>query len=632
MKNKLIGGLFALVILLLAGYAGSSWYLGKRIESEASATIDAINTRLATAWPDRARLVQRRYDRGVFTTRAAYALELTGVADSGTKPEILFVSEVRHGPLPDVIRSGSFDAYLASIQTTLASTAFTEQSLRLAPNRAALDGTIRVHFDGTSTLDWTLAPLDIMLGMNRLSLGGGQFKADLGKQISSTRADFTLAGLGVVNDKGSIQIRSVRGFTDTQRGAFAMAVGKSGLSFENISIQWSDIPKIVLRQVDSRVNITEAGSRIGGEFRHDVGSIGVNDNNWGSLRSVVGFDNFGGDATLALVGLYHGLVVRSLSSEPDAALVTQSDIKQFWQAIGALLPNDPGIRIGPIVWRAPSGESKLEIAAGLTKAPLQASGIGLAKSPLRSLEATLTISRPMLATFWTDILQEGATSRALARQRAEREVRGLMQLADKLKLGKLDGSTLITRLRLDGQELKLNGQTLTAEAVIAGIGHVVPAGWFTDEPATAQDSPDEAAAMRHVAPSVLKSILTDAGYAFQETRDVEGDPLLVVAPGNLGASSIEVSFVGCGKDATCEDIVLRAKFPENKPGAAKTVADWNARTRTARAFVSREGAPALESEINAYGGMGTEAVAELVASFLKAVAEFSKELDNSPAQ
>ncbi|MCC7226657.1 MAG: DUF945 family protein [Burkholderiaceae bacterium] len=630
MKNKLLGALAALVILILGGYTGASWYVGGRIEAEANAAVDAINARLATSWPDHARVVQRRYIRGVFSSQANYALELTGLADRSTNPEMLFVSDIRHGPLPDLLQGGQWQGYLASIRTTLASTPFSEQSLRLAPNRAALDGTIRVQFDGTSALNWTLAPLELARGAVRLTLGGGQFKASLGPQLSWTRADLTLASLGVVTDKANIQFKGIRGFTDNRRGAVAVPIGKSGVTVENITLVLPDIPKIGLRQVESQFAINEEGPVVSGEFRHDVGSISVNDNNWGSLKSVIGFDRFGGDATLALVSLYHEMVLRSMSSAADSALVSQADIKQFWQIVGALLPNSPGIRIGPIVWRVPSGESRLEINAGLVRTALLPSGIGLTGNPLQSLELTLTISRPMIATLWTDLLQEGATSRSQARQRAEREVRGLIQMASKLNIGKLDGNTMISRLRFDGADFKLNGQTISAATLISAIGHVIPPGWYSDEPATVQDSPDEAAAMRHLAPSVIATILRETGYAFEETRDAQGDPLLVVAPGDSGASKLEISFVGCGDDATCDDILMRARFAATKPADAKAIADWNTRTRMARAYITREGTPALDADVNAYGGMGKDAAAELVASFLKAVAEFAKELNNPP--
>ena len=570
MKNKLLVAVTGALILTIGGYVGASWYIGKRIETEAAATIDAINTRLESVWPDHARLVQRRYDRGVFSTRVTYALEFTGISDSSVTPEILFVSQVQHGPLPDLMTSASLGTDLAAVSTTVASTPFTEQSLRLAPNRSALEGTIRVHFDRTSTLDWTLAPLEISRGAVRLTLGGGKFTAELGPQISTTQADLSLTDLGATSDKTSLQIKGLRGFTDTRRGAFSVAVGKSGFVADNVTITWPEIPKIVLRQWDSRVLI-------------------------------------------------------------NATLVSQSDVRQFWQTVAALLPNNPGIRIGPIVWRVPSGESKLEVNAELTRTALHPSGIGLAGNPVQTLDATLTISRPMMATLWTDLLQEGSSGgRTQTRQRAERDVRGMVQTMERLKLGKIDGNTVISRLHFDGQEFKLNGQTLTTNALLAGIGSVVPAGWYTDEPATVQDSPDEAAAMRHLAPSALAAILSEAGYAFRQARDDQGDPLLVVTPGDSGASTIEISFVGCGNDATCEDIVLRAQFASDKPSAAKVITDWNAHARSARAYTTRDGAPALESDINTYGGMGKDAAAEMVASVLKAVGEFAKELDNPP--
>ncbi|MEI6838557.1 MAG: YbjN domain-containing protein [Alcaligenaceae bacterium] len=175
----------------------------------------------------------------------------------------------------------------------------------------------------------------------------------------------------------------------------------------------------------------------------------------------------------------------------------------------------------------------------------------------------------------------------------------------------------------------MNGQAISAESLLTFASSVVPLVWLAADPVSTSDGPDEAAASRHLDPSVLASILTAADFTFEEVKDEQGDPLLKVSPGDSGAAKIDMLFVGCGTDPTCEDVLLRATYSPDKPIALKVANDWNHRNRWARAYVNEKREAVIEMDISAYGGIGRDAVEGMVNTFFKIVRDFSKELNES---
>jgi hypothetical protein len=172
----------------------------------------------------------------------------------------------------------------------------------------------------------------------------------------------------------------------------------------------------------------------------------------------------------------------------------------------------------------------------------------------------------------------------------------------------------------------VNGQKVSQETLTKFIASAIPSALLAREPVPPQEGPDETAQIKHLDPSVLAAILTAAQFTFEEGRDEQGDPTLKVAPGNSGAAKIDISFFGCGSEPTCEDILLRATYSPGKPVALKVANDWNLRNRWARAYVNDQQEAVIEMDINAYGGIGHDALASLVNTFFKIISDFSKEL------
>ncbi len=632
MNKKLIDAA-GVAALIIATYAAVSWYAGSRIEADNRVAVEALNAHLAKTWSDQVRITPVTYNRSIFSSEASYVLTLPAAADNGgVKHEILILNHIQHGPLPLAeIKLGHFSPHLASIRTVKAPTPFTEPLFKLTQGRSPLDGDTRVDFDGAAVVTWSLLPVDYTVGDTHTVFSGARLNADIGRSFKSSRGELKVEGLSVTRGGSSIEIKGARLHTDTHFGTFGLNVGTSGATAESLNVTLAGKPAVAVTRIETRVALTENGPLLNGEMHYDIGSLSVDQKNWGTLSLTALYDKLGGDATKSLIDLNNNLLARSVNNAPDADLVTSADVKQFWQYLHTLLQHNPTFRIAPFSWKSPEGESQFSLSATFAAADLHPGGIGLASNPVQTLDATLTLSRPMIAGLVTDATQATGVNPGQAKLRAEKDLKTWLQTADRLKLGKMEGNNFVSKLTYEKQVFKLNGQAAPMNAFWSFLGTVVPPGWINDDIAASQDGPDGTASIRHLDPSVIAAILTSAEFTFEETRDDQGDPLLKVAPGNSGAAKIEINFVGCGTDPTCEDVLLRATFSPDKPVALKVVNDWNLRNRWARAYVNQKHEATIEMDINAYGGIGRDALEAMVNTFFKIVGDFSKELD-TPAQ
>jgi hypothetical protein len=280
-----------------------------------------------------------------------------------------------------------------------------------------------------------------------------------------------------------------------------------------------------------------------------------------------------------------------------------------------------------LIWQTVHGQSSITLGTVLAPVELRSSGMGLNGNPIQAIDATIAISRAMAVGVLATGLEASGINPAQAKSAADKDISAALDVAAKLKLGTLKGDRLVTQLSFKDNVFKVNGQAVSAETLLTLASSLVPAGWLATEPVASADGPDEAAAIRHLDPSVLASILTAADFSFEEVKDEQGDPLLKVSPGDSGAAKIDMLFVGCGSDPSCEDVLLRATYSPNKPVALKVANDWNLRNRWARAYVNNNKEAVIEMDISAYGGIGRDAVEGMVNTFFKIVRDFSKELE-----
>ena len=629
MNKKLLGALCALALLFVI-YAGTSWYIGGRVQAQADTVIDSLNTYIAKNWSDQTRVTLRSYERGVFTSRASYILSFPATKTSTLRPEVLVVNHITHDALSLAqIAHRQFDWLSASIHTTLEPTPFTEALFKATGGQSLIEGHTQLNAKGVAKLDWSIRPVDHTQETIRSRFAGATLVAEIGPAFSHTKGELKVEALNVTDGKATLEIKSSRLHTDTHPGQSGLSIGVSGADIGELTITSLNFPTVAAKKINTRLILNEKDNLLSGQSHYDIERLTIDKKDWGTLQLTATYDRLNSNTVKSLADLYSDILTRSLNSEPEADLMTASDLKQFWGHLQTLVKNNPTLRLDPLIWQTAHGQSSITLSTVLAPVELRSSGMGLNGNPIQAIDATVAISRAMAVGVLTTGLEASGVNPAQAKSAAEKDISAALDVAAKLKLGTLKGDRLITQLSFKDNVFKVNGQAISAETLLTLASSLVPAGWLAAEPVASSDGPDEAAAIRHLDPSVLASILTAADFSFEEVKDEQGDPLLKVSPGDSGAAKIDMLFVGCGNDPSCEDVLLRATYSPNKPVALKVANDWNLRNRWARAYVNDKKEAVIEMDISAYGGIGRDAVEGMVNTFFKIVRDFSKDLERS---
>ncbi len=626
MNRKLIAAGSALA-LVIAAYAGGSFYAGVRLQTETERAVEMLNSHLSRKWSDQVQISQSNYTRGVFSSEATYILSFPSSKDPSIRPEIIFTNEIQHGPLPakELLR-GHFAPLMASMRTVLQPNPYTQAAFGASGGQSFIEGQTTINMQGVSTLRWTARPLDYTQEATRSKFGGASLEATIGADFSSTRGTLNISSLNISNGKSSVDVQNASIQTNTRIGAFDLNIGSSDASIDRLTIARLDKPTLSVEKLKGQLLLNEKGSLLDGQVSYELGSIKLNQKDWGKINLAAFYDQLDGTALISLIDLNNILLTRSLTNPPEADLVTTADLKQFWLSVQSLLKSNPRFRIDPIIWTTPEGISRFTLNTEFEPVNAPANGMGFAKNPLTTMTATLEVSRPMVSSLISQSLQNNGTSAAQAKIQTDKEIKGMLELAAHLKIGKMNGENFVSTLAFEKDVFKAGGHVVPMDALKTFIASSIPAAWMMEETTTTQDRPDETTEIKHLEPSALATILTAADFNFEETRDEQGDPLLKVSPGNSGAAKIDISFIGCGTDTTCEDVLLRATYSPDKPVALKVANDWNIRNRWARAYVNDKNEAVIEMDINAYGGIGHDALEAMVNTFFKIVGDFSKEL------
>jgi uncharacterized protein YdgA (DUF945 family) len=629
MNKKLLSAVSAL-LLLFGLYAGTSWYIGGRVQAEANNAIDSLNTYIAKNWSDQVRVTLRSYQRGVFTSEASYLLTFPASKTATLSPEVLVVNRITHDALSlEQIAQGKFEWLSASIHTTLAPTAFTEALFKATGGQSLIDGHTQLNVKGVAKLDWVIRPVDHTQDTVRSRFAGATLVAELGPSFHHTKGELKVKALNITDGKVTLDIKASRLHTDTHPGQSGLSIGISGADIGELTLTSLNFPTVTAKQINTRLVLNEKDNLLTGQSHYDIERLSIDKKDWGTLQLTASYDKLNGNTVKSLGDLYTTILTRLLNSEPEADLTTAADLKQFWGHVQTLVKNSPTVRLDPLIWQTANGQSSITLSTVLAPVDLRSGGLGLNGNPLQTIDATIAISRAMAVGVRTTALEANGIKPAQAKSTAEKDIASALDVAAKLKLGALKGDRFVAQLSFKDNVVKVNGQVISAETLLTLASSLVPASWLSTEPVASADGPDEAAAIRHLDPSVLASILSAADFTFEEVKDEQGDPLLKVSPGDSGAAKIDMVFVGCGNDPSCEDVLLRATYSPNRPVALKVANDWNLRNRWARAFVNDKKEAVIEMDISAYGGIGRDAVEGMVNTFFKIVRDFSKELEAS---
>lgn len=625
--KKLIGAGAVLAVLVI-GYGSASWWSGMRIQSRSYAAVDAINIHLARTWSDQIRVTLRDYERGIFSSQASYILTFPQKpgAEAGVKREVLFLNQIEHGPFPlKSMSSGDFGPVGALIETTVAATPWTEALFKATQGKPFVTGHTRLNTDGVAHLKWSALPFDLRQDALRTQFGGAQLHAEISPRFHNRKGELSLESLNFTDGRATIDLKAVKLQTDSRRGPSGLPLGLNSRDIG--SLTWSSInaPTVDLQKLSVRSELKLQDSDVGGETTIDIAELSIAQSKLGAFRLSAFYDQLDDRALEPLLELYNRVLTRTVVNILEPEPLNAADIKKLWLQLHSLLKTNPSIRIEPLTWETARGKNQLSLSATLKSAELASGGMGLRENPIDTLDATLTISQPMVEGLLVQKFQTPGTPAARVKNLADREMKRLMDTAVQLKLGRPQNGKLVAHFNVQEAELRINGQRTPAEPLLKLLGTFAPPNWFNNRAPAGQEGPDETAAIQHLDPEVMSAILSRSDFTYEESRDSDGDLVLKVAPSDSGAEKIEIVFIGCRNDPTCEDVLLRATYSADQGAALKFVNDWNQRNRWGRAFINEAKAPVLEMDISAYGGIGQDAIESMVSTFFKLVRDFAQE-------
>ena len=629
MNRKLLAVGMAL-LLVVATYAGASFYAGMRIQAETDRAVEMLNAHLSRKWSDQIQISQSSYSRGIFSSTATYVLTFPSSKDPSIRPEIIFTNQIEHGPLPArALMQGQFSPMMAILYTTIDPNPYTQAVFTALGGKPLMNGYTRLDMQGIASLNWTAPAVQYAQEEFSTQFGGASLKATIGADFSSSKGTLTIDSLMLGDSHSSIDLQGVTVQTDTRIGSFDLNIGTSQASVDRLTMTRPDKSTFTFEKLNSQLKLNEKASMLDGQVSYEAGAILINQQNWGKLSLTASYAQLDGTALKSLIDLNNSLLTRSLTNAPESDLLTTADLKQFWLGVQALLKSSPTFNINPLLWITPEGESTFNLNTAFTPAETTATGMGLASNPISSVKASLEVSRPMVAGLIAQSNQQSGMTAAQVKTKTEREIKSLLDIASQIKIGKLEGEKFVSRLTFEKNVLTVNERAIPLKSITDYLYAAMPADWLFQETPSKQDKPDESVEIKHLDPSVLATILTAADFNFEQVRDEQGDPLLKVSPGNSGAAKIDISFIGCGADPTCEDVLLRATYSPNKPVALQVANDWNIRNRWARAYVNDKNEAVIEMDISAYGGIGRDALEAMVSTFFKIVGDFSKDLKDA---
>jgi hypothetical protein len=381
-----------------------------------------------------------------------------------------------------------------------------------------------------------------------------------------------------------------------------------------------------LQKFSLYTDLREANGLLGGITTAEASTLKLNEKVWGEFNVSLGYEKLNGSALRSLLDFQDGYLLRKFLGLAPSESAAAADTKKLWQHIAVLSKTSPTLSLSPLSWKNTQGRSQLALSFTLNPSEPNSGGIGLQGTPLKELDATLSLSTPMLNAVYAQALQTPGANTTQVKNKAEQEVRKLLEQASQLKLGRAQNNKLVAHLNIQDGDFRLNGQRAPSEPLMKWLRTTLPSGLLAERSSPVQASPDENVSIKHLDPAVLTGLLSASDFTYDEIKDKDGDRVLKIGTAETGAEKIEFIFVGCGDDRTCEDVLMRATFPRNLQVALNAINEWNQRNRWARAFLNDAEQAVLEMDISAYGGIERDALEAMVDNFFKLLREFSKNL------
>lgn len=417
-------GVIAVIIVLGAGYAGTTWYMGKRIQSEYERVIATANDRMkefgsigqSASAPS---LTLTSYDRGFFSSEAVYTI--TATAEEGKPLEFRLHDHISHGPFPvTALKAGKPAPMLADITSQLVSTPSVQPWFDAVTNKnqPPLHAATHLGFSGTGQSVWTVEPASFSQDSVATEFSGGAFTIDLSNQYQNTDTNGRFGSVVVVDEDAGDTMRVVNiefAGTSAQAGEKSVRTHNRA-TVESVVIENPDKDTVTLKNLAMQVNGEQKGNLIDATVAYTFGSIQSGAADLGSVSVNGELKRLDITAFVDLGNTYDAMMVRQGVTSPDELDLTPEDEAVLREKSLALLKPNPLVTAGPIVWKNSSGQSEVMLALDVVE-PEDRDAAGfdvLLPQIVKKADLNATVSKAMMVQAFSQTGGDDAEREQLA--------------------------------------------------------------------------------------------------------------------------------------------------------------------------------------------------------------------------
>lgn len=245
--KKAVGITAGVIVIAVAGWLGTTWYTGKRIEAEAPAQLTQLNEELAKILGHTGfgvAVEQMSYERHFFNSDVRYGIKLTAVPGDEEPPKqrVEIVAHVEHGPFAkSALARGQWAPKLAFIHSEVASTDDLKPVFELTKGVSPLVAETVVSYNGDTDGSATIAPFEFTKDGQSVKFSGATSE---GKYLRATKQSIgtvNVAQLAIraLEDEELVnaQLNGISMDIDTRMGQFDFSIGKSSAKIDTVNIE-----------------------------------------------------------------------------------------------------------------------------------------------------------------------------------------------------------------------------------------------------------------------------------------------------------------------------------------------------------------------------------------------------------
>lgn len=675
MKKAVVAA--SIVILGAGSWTGASWYTGKILEQRIPEELTKFNATIAEYISKRdveLELAQVSYERGVFSSTGHYTLSRPNEQDPSKRLD--FDITIDHGPFPTgALAQGHFLPKMGFIDAVLRKTETSAPAFVLTKDQVPIRAEGTVTYSGNVSALSTIAPVDYEDDSVKVNFGGAKLsnhfvrktreiggildidtlsitdktgeepfvvKLD-GTKLDATyrpvkhdktvdaaltnslnshdiRSRLTIKSLSADQPKGdspfalTMQDLSLGG--TYQPGSFGFPLYDASFNLHRAEI--SNLQNDIVVGFDNLrydITISEDKTNMATGLSYTVDDITINKLSLGKAAIGIKLNNLNGAVIRDAMELYQG-ASNALAAENPHPLGQLALVSSMSQLAMRLLEANPELRIEPVSLKTDKGESAFSASIVFAKPSnlLGGNSEDIALQSIKSIDAKVLVSKPMLTALATDILvQQTGMAEADAKAQVDDQLSGLGML-EALGFIKQDGDNLVSTFHYADGAGKLNDQEFSAEQIKAmlqefELGHQSPFAMNDDD----DSQTEHTSRVFHTTlnPGKIGDLVEEEfGISYKLDYTADGIPVLTLEPGETHASRLEILFLNCREENDCSDMIARAQFNTPKPVSLKVINQVNRDKRWIRAYQGGKGQAVLEMDFTAYGSISEDTLTE----------------------